>query len=132
MLLADGREEITQAEIKKALKLDKSVISRRVAEALDAGLLRNREDRKGRAARLVLGEPLPEAIELLPRPERLHGCVGVEEDKPRSRNCGNGGQCAFCGKGEVVDDPLLTASTDGELFLAHRKCLDREWPSKAV
>jgi MarR family len=131
-LLADGREEITQAEIKKALKLDKSVVSRRVAEALDAGLLRNREDRKGRAARLVLGEPLPEAIDLLPRLERLHGCVGAEGDKPSSGNYGNGGYCAFCGKGEVVDDPLLTASTDGDLFLAHRTCLNREWPSTAA
>src|SRR5262249_35711172 len=55
-LLADGRDEVKQADIKKALKLDKSVVSRRVAAALDAGVLRNLEDRKGRPARLVLGE----------------------------------------------------------------------------
>jgi predicted transcriptional regulator len=73
-LLADGREEVRQADIKKVLKLDKSVISRRVTAAVDAGVLRNLEDRKGRPARLVLGDPLPEEIELLPKPERLHGC----------------------------------------------------------
>ena len=57
------------------LQLDKSVVSRRVAAAMDAGVLRNREDRKGRPARLVLGDPLPEEIEILPRPEQLHGCT---------------------------------------------------------
>ena len=76
-LLADGRDEVKQADIKKALKLDKSVVSRRVAAAVDAGVLRNLEDRKGRPTRLVLGDPLPKEIELLPKPRsvaRLHGC----------------------------------------------------------
>jgi hypothetical protein len=70
-LLADCRTEVMQADIKKALKLDKSAVSRRVAAAIDAGVLRNLEDRKGRPARLILGDPLPDEIELLPRPERL-------------------------------------------------------------
>jgi hypothetical protein len=79
--LLDGLEDddnipvVKQADLKKALKLDKSVVSRRVAAALDAGLLRNLEDRKGRPARLVLGDPLPDEIELLPTPQRLHGCT---------------------------------------------------------
>ena len=73
-LLEDDRAEVTQADIKKALKLDKSAVSRRVAAAVDAGILRNLEERKGRPARLVLGDPLPEEMELLPKPERLHGC----------------------------------------------------------
>jgi hypothetical protein len=83
-LLADGREEVRQDDIKNVLHLDKSVVSRRVAAAMDAGLLRNREDRKGRPARLVLGDPLPEEIEILPRPERLHGCTGAEGDEHAS------------------------------------------------
>lgn len=130
-LLTDGREEAKQADIRKALKLDKSVVSRRVTAAVDAGVLRNLEDRKGRPARLVLGDPLPEEIELLPKPERLHGCAVVEPDKLASSDSGNGSRCAYCGKGMLADDPLLTASTDGELFFTHRTCLDREWPSKA-
>ncbi len=131
-MLADEREEVKQADIKKALKLDKSVVSRRVAAAVDAGVLRNLEDRKGRPARLVLGDPLPEEIELLPKPERLHGCAVAEGDKLASSDSGNGSRCAYCGKGELSDDPLLTASTDGELFFTHRACLDREWPSKVA
>jgi hypothetical protein len=131
-LLADGREEVKQADIKRVLKLDKSVVSRRVTVAVDAGVLRNLEDRKGRPARLVLGDPLPEEIELLPKPERLHGCVVAEPDKPASSDLGNGSHCAYCGKGALASDPLLTASTDGELFFTHRVCLDREWPSKGA
>jgi hypothetical protein len=83
-LLAAGRTEVRQDEIKNVLKLDKSVVSRRVAAAMEAGVLRNLEDRKGRPARLVLGDPLPEEIEILPRPERLHGCSGAEGDEHAS------------------------------------------------
>ena len=43
-------------------------------------MLRNLENRKGRPARLVLGEPLAKEIELLPKPERLHGCMVADED----------------------------------------------------
>jgi hypothetical protein len=77
-LLAARRTEIRQDEIKNVLKLDKSVVSRRVAAAIEARFLRNLEDRKGRPARLVLGDPMPEGIELLPKPDRLHGCTVAE------------------------------------------------------
>jgi hypothetical protein len=80
-LLAEGREEVKQTDLKKALRLDKGVISRRVAAALNAGVLRNLEERKGRPARLVPGEPLPGEIDLLPKPERLHGCTPVRGDE---------------------------------------------------
>ena len=71
-LLGAGSEEVSQSELARALRLDKSSISRRVAGAVEKGLLRNREDRKGRPARLLLGDPIPDDIEVLPRPERLH------------------------------------------------------------
>jgi hypothetical protein len=32
----------------------------------------------------------------------------------------------YCDKGELNGEPLLTANTDGEGFLAHRSCLDLE------
>jgi hypothetical protein len=80
-LLVDGKKGVSQDEIKNVLKLDKSVVSRRVAAAMEAGVLRNLEARKGRPARLVLGDTLPEELEILPRPERLHGCTGAEWDE---------------------------------------------------
>src|SRR5215203_4627217 len=42
---------------------------------MDRGYLENKEDRKGRPARLVAGDDLPGDIEILPAPERLQGCT---------------------------------------------------------
>jgi hypothetical protein len=89
-LIAEGREEVRQADLKTVLDLDKSAISRRVAGALDDGFLKNLEDRKGRPARLVLGEPLPANRDVLPMPDRLtsndqlHGCAVDRGDKQRA------------------------------------------------
>ena len=127
-LLADNREEVKQADITKVLRLDKSVVSRRVKAAIYAGVLRNMEDRKGRPARLVLGDPLPDEIELLPEPERLHGCkVDVGDNDTPSPQSSNGNQCAYCDGEGRAEDQLLTACSGSDTFLAHRSCLDREW-----
>jgi hypothetical protein len=80
-LITQGRGEVCQADLKALLNLDKSAISRRVASALDGGFLKNLEDRKGRPAKLVLGDPLPANRDILPAPDRLtssdqlHGCA---------------------------------------------------------
>ena len=80
-LLANGCKEVRHIDLKAELHLDKSAISRRVAGAIDSGFLRNLEDRSGRPARLVLGDPLPRDREILPSPDRLHGCAVDEGDK---------------------------------------------------
>ena len=79
--LARGHVEVRQSDLKGELNLDKSAISRRVADALGKGFLKNLEDRKGRPARLVLGDPLPANRDVLPRldcltsGDQLHGCA---------------------------------------------------------
>jgi hypothetical protein len=103
-LLVSGKDEVTQADLRGQLKLDKSAISRRVAAALDANVLRNLEDRKGRPARLVLGDPLPEEIELLPKPERLHGCTVVLGDKEGAPPCAKNGGAAVADSGHGGED----------------------------
>ena len=86
-LIAEGMVEVRQTDLRSALKLDRSVISRRVAAALDGGFLKNLEDRKGRPARLVLGDPLPANREVLPLPnqlaesEPLHDCAQNSPDR---------------------------------------------------
>jgi hypothetical protein len=70
-LLKEGSTEVSQTQLRKALHLDRAVISRRVAAALDAGFLRNLEDRKGRPARLGLGDELPADSDVLPAPDKL-------------------------------------------------------------
>ena len=104
-----------------ALKLDKSAISRRVSGAIDAGVLRNLEDRKGRSARLVLGDPLPGDIEVLPPPEVLQCCSVDRGDNTHTHEF-----CAICGGGDRADDPLLTVYDDEAHAQLHRGCLP-EW-----
>jgi hypothetical protein len=57
-----------------------------IADAQFDVVTRNLEDRKGRPARLVLGDPLPEEIELLPKAEQLHGCTAAGPDTPFHSN----------------------------------------------
>lgn len=86
-LLSEEQQEVSNTELQKALKLDKSTISRRVRGALDAGFLKNLEERRGRQARLVLGDPLPVNSDVLPSVEELtgtevlHGCTVDPGDK---------------------------------------------------
>ncbi len=74
-VLAGGADEVTTTEVSRELGLDKGSGYRRVQTAISAGYLRNLETRRGRPARLVLGDPLPEDRALLPSPESLEGCT---------------------------------------------------------
>jgi len=71
---------VTQAALARHLKLDKSSSKRRADQALSLGYVRNLEDRKGRPARLVVGDALPEDLEILPAVERLAGGCTVARD----------------------------------------------------
>ena len=87
-------EGVPVTRVAARLEVDKSTALRRVRVAIARGFVRNLEDRRGRPARLVLGEPLPADSVLLPTTpdlERLHGCgpiygddLPVEGDYPRS------------------------------------------------
>ncbi len=80
-LVSDDSEAVTVAELARKLELDKSATSRRVGSAMDRGHLKNLEDRKGRPARLVPGDPLPDDLEILPKPGALSEDVDGEEDR---------------------------------------------------
>lgn len=76
-LAADHEGGVPQAALARELKMDRSSVSRRVNVALDGGYLRNLEDRKGRAAKLVVGDPLPTDLEILPTVTKLEGVCTV-------------------------------------------------------
>jgi hypothetical protein len=59
------------AEVAKLLGLDDSAALRRVRTAIELGYLINLEDRKYYPAKLVLGDPLPEEVPVLPHPDAL-------------------------------------------------------------
>ena len=68
-------KDVTIAALAEELELDKSTTWRRVRSAMDRRYLENQEDRKGRPAKLVVADALPDDIEILPAPERLQGCT---------------------------------------------------------
>ncbi|MEW6359295.1 MAG: winged helix-turn-helix domain-containing protein [Planctomycetota bacterium] len=74
-LRGDTDAEINNVQVARKLGLDKSTTQRRVRAAVDLGYLVNHEDKKGRPARLVPGDPLPEEIEVLPSVETLECCM---------------------------------------------------------
>jgi len=65
------KDEVSLSELAAKLGLDKSAASRRLRDATERGYIVNLETRRGRPARIVLGDPMPEMVKLLPEPAEL-------------------------------------------------------------
>jgi hypothetical protein len=70
-------EPVTVAELARELKLDRSAVSRRVRNAKDRGYLRDLEENLRKPSRLVLGDDLPDDLQILPSPEDVR--AGMQE-----------------------------------------------------
>lgn len=71
----------TYVAVTKELGLDRSAGYRRALAALKHGYLKNLEDKRSHPAKLVVGDPLPDDINLLPPVEVLQDCtVAVESE----------------------------------------------------
>ena len=68
--------EVKAVELCQPLKLDKSAVGRRVRVALADNYLRNNETKSGKSYRLVLGDPMPGELGLLPSREQLEEVMG--------------------------------------------------------
>jgi hypothetical protein len=77
----ETEEDVTIVALAKKLKLDKSAAWRRARSAIDRGYLENKEERKGRPAKLAVADPLPDDIKILPAPERLRGCTVASDSE---------------------------------------------------
>jgi urease gamma subunit len=77
----ETEKDVTIAALAKKLKLDKSAALRRARSAIDRGYLENKEERRGRPAKLAVADPLPDDIEILPAPERLQGCTVASDSE---------------------------------------------------
>jgi hypothetical protein len=75
-LAAEG-EGVSVARLAETLKLDKSATSRRWQAARARGYLNNLEKQRGRPAQIVVSDPLPEDVDVLPTPDRLGECCHV-------------------------------------------------------
>lgn len=60
-------EGVTVKAVADRLKLDRSATQRRIQAARERGYLVNLEDKRGRPARYIPGDALPDEVELLPR-----------------------------------------------------------------
>lgn len=65
-LKAISTEQVTYKRLGDRLGLDKSAAQRRALAAIDGGYLRNNETQKGRPADLLVGDPLPDEVAILP------------------------------------------------------------------
>ena len=78
---AMNRLDVSLTTLARQLKLEKSTVSARVHKAIARGFLVNNESQKGLPARIVLGDPLPEELQVLPPPEVFEGdCSGVRSE----------------------------------------------------
>jgi hypothetical protein len=75
---AIGGEGVSVTNLAKHLKIDKAAASRRYRAAKATGYLRNLETRKGFQAKITLGDPLPEAVVILPEPGDLASEIARE------------------------------------------------------
>jgi hypothetical protein len=78
-LTSGATEDVETVGIKKIadkLQLDRSTAQRRVKSAADAGYLVNEEDKRGKAARWRVGEPMPADVVVLPTREDLEAEYG--------------------------------------------------------
>ena len=67
-----GCDGVPLTRVAQKLGLDKSTASRRATDAITRGHLRDSsEEKKGRPARYVIADPLPDDVELLPAVEKL-------------------------------------------------------------
>jgi len=121
--ITQGRDEpASLAEVAKRLKLDRSAASRRVRAAVELGYLVNLEDRRGKPARLVIGEPLPEEADILPTVAVLQGVdLGVATVGGGANTDGTGvsGECCSVARvsgGYIVPPPppLFSSGSDAE------------------
>jgi DNA-binding transcriptional ArsR family regulator len=75
-------DPVTVAELARKLELDRSTVSRRARSAKDRGYLRDLEDNPRKPSRLVLGDDLPDDVQILPTPEDVR--AGVKGCAPGS------------------------------------------------
>ncbi len=75
-VISPSMAAVTYQQIATHLSLDKSAARRRCLVALEAGYLRNHNEIKGKAAEIVVGDPLPAECNILPKPEDLMAVMG--------------------------------------------------------
>jgi len=90
---------VPQSAVRNHLRLDRGTVSRRINHAITLGYLVDEQEKKGQPAKLAVGEPMPDEVEVLPRPDALSRqcCTvapfpegeGVSERSPTNASAGS-------------------------------------------
>src|SRR5215217_3440016 len=119
-------EPVTIAELARKLELDRSTVSRRVRSAKDRGYLRDLEDNPRKPSRLVLGDDLPDDLQILPKPEDVRASVtecasgsarldGAQEPHRNGQNSDDAYKaCNRARVQEEIDNPPPPVATEPE------------------
>jgi hypothetical protein len=105
------------ATIAALLKVERSAAHRRLASAADHGYVVNVEDKRGKPARYVLGDPMPGTIAVLPDPEAVcvaHPCAHLPAHPAAQQTrclCTGVCSCARTAEGIERATPDATAQT---------------------
>jgi hypothetical protein len=75
-----GGVDVSLTVVAAKLQLDKNPTHHRVRKAIERGFLVNNEPAKGRPLKLAIGDPIPDATEILPDINTLRSCCTVVVD----------------------------------------------------
>ena len=109
--LSAGGGGVMVTDIARKLEIDKSNASRRVRRAADGGYIRNAEDKRGRPGRWIIGDPLPDTLEVLPDPDELRS--GAQH--ATARNPESGGIPGGCAVAPVQEGIQTHETTESEI-----------------
>jgi hypothetical protein len=70
-LIEHGKEPCSTRDVAEKLGLDKSAASRRIGVAVGKGYLINLQEGRGKTSKLILGDPMPTDLQILPDPHDL-------------------------------------------------------------
>lgn len=101
---------VTVAAVAGALSLERSAATRRLHTARDRGFLVNVEEKRGKAARYRLGEPMPGDVLVLPPAEDVctGSCTHVEHDESAGQDCDCTGVCRCADSAEGREGGCIT------------------------
>jgi hypothetical protein len=74
-------------DVAAGLMIDKSAASRRCKRAADLGYICNEEQSKGREAKYVIQNPLPDDVPVLPHPDKVKAAMEGDEFVPMQIGC---------------------------------------------
>ena len=132
-------EPVSVVELAREVKLDRSAVSRRVRNAKDRGYLRDLEENLRKPSRLVLGDDLPDDLQILPTPgavragmqERASSSARLNGPQEPHRN-GKNVDCAYkacsraCEQEGIKTPPPPSGSKPGEADNPQDETLEEE------